>query len=423
MKIYLFPAVAAVAVMLCAVTFGPADAADSTFSVDSYIPQKFTDFQLRLDGGLHIEGEKTEHAANSFAGDLLREQNESYNVEELRLAGKTTYRYETIPRYLNLTLSAAGYGTNINGYYRQSADWPSQFKKGVQSSFDVGAYLASDFLFSITGDGAWDYGGIRNNDATSHGRTYATTIEILPGWGRMYEGEYAATGMYIVNELRHNEILLRDPNYEEMIQLTQLVHHYRQTHAIDERLYRIEALTKIMKYLQEIGAIEDIGPYGYLLIQDVWDYYPTFSRRFGHRLRAGTCLRYSYASNDSTMERVTDGRTTYHRYNHREASDRAPYLVLLWEWQRPFGLRWQIDLEERSRFYFDRHYRSERVNVNYVSGSIQPLETVTEYRENRYVHLAGTMRYILDSRTNAQMTTSYDITHYHSQTTQRGTPT
>ncbi len=51
MKNYLFPAGAIVAVVLWAMSITPANAADSTFSVDSYIPQKFTDFQLVVNSG------------------------------------------------------------------------------------------------------------------------------------------------------------------------------------------------------------------------------------------------------------------------------------------------------------------------------------------------------------------------------------
>ncbi len=423
MKKYLFPAGAVAAVVLWAVSFGPAYAADSTFSVDSYIPQKFTDFQLRLDGGLRIEGERTEAKPSSEEGDDLGEQIKSYDVQELRGALATNYRYETIPHYLRLSLAAAGYDFNLNGGTGYIPDWPKRFQKGIQLSIDAGVYLFSDFFLALEGYGAWDYGGTTTGIETTHGRAYFGEIDVFPGWGRTYEGEYAATGMYIIKELRDDGILDREPDFEEMLTLTELIYHYRQTHAIDTRLHKIEALTRIMEYLQEIEAIDSTGPYGYLLIQDVWDYFPTFSRRFGHRFRVGGGMQYSYSSNDLTRERKTDGITTSHIYNHYRTTKETPYIAVLMESHHPLGLRWQIDLEGKSLFLFDRRYKYERLFINYMSGSNQPLERVTNLDADRQSLLTVSLRYILDSRSNARLTATHDWIHYHMRTTHLGTPT
>jgi hypothetical protein len=74
-----------------------------------------------------------------------------------------------------------------------------------------------------------------------------------------------------------------------------------------------------------------------------------------------------------------------------------------------------MDLEEESRFFRDRRYKSEGYTINYMTGSAQSYESTREYTADRELYLAGTMRYIIDSRSNARATLTYDCLHYHSK--------
>jgi hypothetical protein len=126
-------------------------------------------------------------------------------------------------------------------------------------------------------------------------------------------------------------------------------------------------------------------------------------------------MEYDYSSNDYTVEKETDGHSTSHIYRHYRTTNRAPYIAILWEWRRPLGLRWQFDLEEEGRRFFKRRYVNEGLAINYMTGSIQTYETVKEYIADGELHLTGTARYILDSRTNARATLTYDYLHYHTK--------
>lgn len=412
MKNYLFPAGAVVAVVLWAMSITPAYAADSTFNVNSYIPQKFTDFQLRLDGGFKFTGKNEKGASQSGVDNPRGEYQDSNDVREIMGAVEAVYRYETIPRYWRLSLDASGHAYHVSGNLDYPSYWLRDHGKGVYPGAEAGFYLFSDLLISFVGQAGWDYSTGSEGDGETlkyHERTYSFDIGILPGWGRMYEGQYAATSLYVVDELRKANVLIKEPDYDEMLKLTELVHHYRQTHAIDSRLHKIEALSRVMDYLREIGVVDSIGPYGCLLIQDVWDYYPVTSRHFGFRGRIGAGWQYEYFSFHQT--------SAIHYYEHEKKYTNRPYVIGVLEWGKPFGLHWQLDFQAVAKHFVKPFSKRIFNEINYVPNPSFAFrhedETYSEYFADRILEISSAVRYIYNSRTSASLEAEYDLRHYH----------
>ena len=398
--------------MLWVVSFGPAYAADSTFNVDSYIPQKFTDFQLRLDGGFKFTGKNEKGESSSGVNEPPGGYQDSSDVREIMGAINVLYRYETIQQYWRLSLDASGYAYHITGNMPYYSYWLRDHGKGVYPAAEVGFYIFSDLLVSFIGQAGWDYSpGINRNDEALkyHDRTYSFNIGALPGWGRIYEGQYAATSMYIVDELRKADVLIRELNYDEMTQLTELVHYSRQTHAVDARLHKIEALSKIMDYLREIGAADSVGPYGCLLIQDVWDYFPVTSRRFGFRGRIGVGWQYEYFSFHKT--------SAIHYYEHEKKYTNRPYVIGVLEWGKPFGLHWQLDFQAEGKHFVKPFSKRIFNEINYAPdplfGFRHEDEAYDEYFADHILEISSAVRYIYNSRTSASLEAEYDLRHYN----------
>jgi len=94
---------------------------------------------------------------------------------------------------------------------------------------------------------------------------------LLYGYGRVYNGVYAATAMYMIDELKKAGYIDKEPSYPQMIEMTDIIYQYRLKYYDDRRIHRIEALTAVGEYLQQQGLADDFGTGGQLIIQDVWD--------------------------------------------------------------------------------------------------------------------------------------------------------
>ena len=235
----------------------------------------------------------------------------------------------------------------------------------------------------------------------------------MPGWGRIYEGRYAATAMYMVDELKRNGLLKREPTFEEMRSLTETIYQYRLKHAVDARLHKIEALSKIMDLLAGQGVIDDAGPHGYLFIQDVWDYFPRDDRRFGYQIRAGGGLEYHYNSDQLRYHGYVD------YFRHRTSEGRRPFASVAVDCSRPFGLRWQFDVTGVGRYYFDPSNATTETVIEYRYDHTLYEEHGIKYRADYDYSIVGTMQYIFDSRTRAWVRTSYTTGHFHSDSYDR----
>jgi len=217
--------------------------------------------------------------------------------------------------------------------------------------------------------------------------------------------------MYMVEELRRENLLQRELTFDEMMALTDTIYQYRQRHVIDRRIRRIEALGAVLTYLVSAGAISDPGPYGYLIIQDVWDYFPrgrSNSREFGYRISAGPGIEYNRSSSQRTSVFVTsivDMRTypdsagvvdtiressdTSHRYDYMKTISSAPSLTGQIEYHRPLSRRWQLDGQTGITYFMDAYT------------TIESEEDIRHTSYDDYYRISASTQatYIYDSRT------------------------
>jgi len=161
--------------------------------------------------------------------------------------------------------------------------------------------------------------------------------------------------------------------------------------------------------LAEKGITDDLGPHGYLLIQDVWDYFPRFDRRFGWQVKGGPGLDYNYRSSQDHNAYADFSYDSYYRHSTSEA--RSPYLQLKADYFRPLGLRWQVDLASSARYYLDPSTLTKYTEIRYPSGTV----LYRRQEQNQWafytITLEGAARYIFDSRTSALFRPAYRLTH------------
>jgi hypothetical protein len=456
-----------VGVCLCclsAIGVTGADTDQKSFRIDSYIPEKFVDFEWRINGSMGANGSDSEREANELpqSSYMHTEGQTDRSSKNLSLSSLWDYEYVTVPEFLRgdlrltLNLSNSSWeqtslrsdtlgGSDRTSWDMEESDYFS-WGFGFSPGLSAGKYIVSDWFLSTGLEYSFGYGETPDSDSRdldydtwvytnvdqteihqvyrrteesefrSDRRSHSLHAELLVGWGRVYTGEYASTAMYMIEELRRENLLQREPTYDEMMALTDTMYQYRQRHIVDKRIRRIEALGAVLTYLESAGAISDPGPYGYLIIQDVWDYFPrgrSSSREFGYSISAGPGLEYfrsssqrtsisdvvrlytrTYSDSAGVIDTLGDTSYTDHRYDYTKDKSSIPFITGKLEYHRPISRRWQFDGNANCRYYIDAYRTAETED---------DLEH-TNYHDYYSLSAAAYATYIYDSRTSLRLT-------------------
>ncbi|TFH60344.1 MAG: hypothetical protein E4G91_08600 [Candidatus Zixiibacteriota bacterium] len=443
------------------------EAGEGTFKIPDYIPQKFTDLRLQVSGGANSSNQNSSDSSvrESQTGSVLPvtgdgKSDSHYHYFNLGSSGE--YRYETVPFRLRC---GADVTTSLN-YSKNNVedhDWGEYYDRRSTSdnSYHIYAISARPFFsglkyvmrdfFVITDN----HLGLSYNHAPGnrHGIlyearhssddslsmetqlssysyrwkyrqfTFSADVGGAFGFGHVYEGWYAATSLYIIEELRSKSLLETEPTIQQMKELSALVYQNALQHAIDNRIRLIESMQAILDYLEQQGILKQ-GFSSTLIVQDVWNYFPRTSRRFGWQVSIGCGLTDNYLrNNDSSFNVTTRINTRYLIENpsvvdtitseHNEVVSRSdatehysfPYMQLQADCHRAIDLRWQFDTDLAGRYYFHTYRKSE------YGGR-------TDYDD--YVSLDGeaTLTYIMNSRTSAALRGQLTYESYKLTTTE-----
>jgi len=408
------------------------DPGPKEFRVDSYIPELFKDLEWKVDGGFRLNGSDSE----------IGSREDHYDAQNINMGSCINYRYETLPISFNIGSNLNLFYSNSNREYSKTFGHANHYTETrddrQQSAFHeilatpflhTRYYLFDDIYFGLDFKLDWRYWAYPEDSYLTkyhsinyypndyireqwgdadHNRFrdlkyYNLDASIMPGWGRAYDGIFAATAMFLVDELRKSGILLKTPDYEQMTQLTEIIYQNRQEHAIDDRISDIDAVTAIAGYLESEEMLDN-NVTGHNVITDIWKYYPEYSRRFGLLLKAGIGVNHIYVSgqNASTGKNIVIEHyyhkdsieykqitidTAYidsHSSSHQGAI--LAYLTVSGEYFKPLNHRWQLDMLSKIKHFFETDGSEPHV-----------YENVNDYFD--FYNLA-TARYILNTRTN-----------------------
>ncbi len=401
-------------ILLCGLFCGGiARSQEPAFRIDSYIPRYFTDFQWRLEGFFSADGSRHEILTRYPTEGEEFEQITSFDRQTIDVISDIDYRYETIPRFFNCSVRGAYTLSNRNPH--ESGGYRYDLAPGIYPTIDAGFYLHSDLLVFLSGTAGWLYSH-NLHDVNPDTRRIEYTVDAATGmgWGRIYDGRFAATAMYFVNELKDKGLLNRMPSFVEMDTLTEIVYARRLESYDDNRLHKIASLLSVMNFLETKGIIDPAGPYGYLLIQDVWDYFPNEGRGFGWMVKAGIGLDY-FKRLEQTTDQHEESGTLFHTYYHNTRIEQSPYVLARGEYYKSWGIHWQGNMSLEGRYFFDSNNGYRNFKQRY-----QPVQStyLQEYKEvfSRFYQISSEIQiaHILDSRTSAGLTMEYAYSHFDS---------
>jgi hypothetical protein len=466
---------------LVPVIIGVAVAQAPAFRVESFIPERFTDLEWRLNGDLELKGNRDDRKNWSLLMPYesirgISSSKSDYDNQGFNVGSAVEYRYETVPRFLlsssSLAIRYFHWKENIN---ELNPLYPPYTTKVVNEEdgndytiylseyLDAGRYVKSNLFLSCmlqsymiyekrpgtdfhrysyySGymDGyIYEQTDIPSGTDRSDSKDYYLSFTVLPGFGRTYEGRFASTAMYMIDELKKGNHIEREPTFDEMLQLSDLIYQYRLKHAIDSRLHRIEALTAIVNYLKDKGIVGDLDPDGQIILQDVWSYFPNKPRRFGYRARIGLGFEWDYSSeqysrefksyrffaqddpnNDILIPDTVVNRTdAYHNYDHEKIETRNPFINLILEYFRPFNYRWQLDLTAQARYYFEAQYTRHWEDNSYAPYvDLRYLKQTINFENTYDLSLSASASCFLDSRTILRFYGDCLFAHFDGQVT------
>ncbi|MEW5923413.1 MAG: hypothetical protein AB1746_05445 [Candidatus Zixiibacteriota bacterium] len=437
------------------------------FRVESFIPQKFTDLEIKLDGAIGNNGSDTD--MDMIEPDMERYSNSSDDGQNIDIGGTLVRKYETIPKFYEYHGGLSfGFRNRDNDAKSRTGDdsvfwvkdeWESssyEFDLFTENTIDAGAYMLEDLFLSgrVGLDGYYgkapenkisDY-SYRREDQIGEYYEYITNsdretsdevkrieinLEFLPGWGRLYEGYFASTALYMIDELKKNGYLEKIPDYDQMMQLTEIIYQYSQKHVIDSRIRRIEALMAITEYLQTHNLIGNLNPSGQVIMQDVWDYFPRNSRKFGYRFRIGPTYSYYYQKSYSTTK-LNQYSLTTHTESYFEPlvdtvafikskidsnrdnriSNRITGFAFMFEYHKPLSHRWQLDAMANYTAYMKYESNIKEKNTNNLIAYSSSTERDIQHHDRYEGDISAMATYIANSRTSLSLTGNYSIYHY-----------
>lgn len=432
-------------IVIAAPAFSFAASDTTNFKVTSYIPVLFKDTRWLIGGEFDADG-STEH--NYDPPSQLNIRDAVYGDRSRDLSVQSDWSRRRVTRnsdsymYLSGNFGYSGARTGSTRNDRLSQGQTDQvdstsldaYSFGLQPSFQYSRYLSHDFFAAFEGQGnvriskeyndnyiysystidssvgsqVYIYRTTSSRDGNRSTEEYRYSLFLSAGWGRVYYGNYAATALYMVKELKDHGQLKSLPDYGVMQNLTEMIYQYRMKHVIDSRITRIEALSAITGYLRSQGIVDGTDPILELYLQDVWNYFPTDSRPFGFKVRFGggvsdsrawyadggsgkvhsiTIIRPTNAESPADTT-INDGQESFAMSGRSRST--SPYLRAGVEYYRPIDLRTQLSITAAGYHYLDPKVTQQSY--------------VTDWTQEYAATFSARLDYIFSSRTRVRAT-------------------
>jgi len=432
----------------------------SDFKVDSYIPDQYQDLRWLVEGNVRLDGSTSSSDPAPAGGTTENSDNSQFILGRTEAA----YRFFSIPRFLNADLSlwsqadwndesSTTEGDHLSfplpggsSYFRDTHT--DRYSVRIEGDIAAGQYLVSDLFVSpqlavyfyqderhtadsrteriVTDTVAGTVSITRDIDDHHSPRVVRQSdmrLEVGLGYGRVYEGQFAAQALEIIELLKKYALLEKEPTTDDLIGLTQIIYFRRQESPIDVRDQRQVVLNEMADHLANQGLIARDARSAVPLLQDVWDYYDRYARPFGWQVQGNLGFAYSSDRSDytavndainyrfeydlavpSVLDTVSQGRSRSHRHTYYREEYRDFYGEVLASYYRPLSLRWQFNLEAGARYGFLLNEDELRRVFFFNSGPTQVFHDENETSGWLDWFVTPSFRYVFDKRTSLSVT-------------------
>lgn len=193
-----------------------------------------------------------------------------------------------------------------------------------------------------------------NSESRNHRMHISTDLGY--GHGRLENISDGRIVLFILEDLQKQGLLAREPNHQEIEELSALAIYVRNKRFFDSRIKRIYELTLMDSLMQEMGLINTPDIAYHTTLQDNWNYSVNRFRQAGWLFQYGLSPSFTANSTNASSE-ISDLQSTSLEENTSNQYNGSALLFLNYVWQKPISQVLQYNISARatagSLFYND----------------------------------------------------------------------
>jgi len=288
------------------------------------------DFNFKLSGRNEFDDYfGYDQKLNSFTGRMDADYNFYRNTRNLQSDQKIGF-------YINSNFSDSDNGnnglTNNKGFYTGLyIDSKNRFYKNDRNFYEVGLF-ASGYYDQSEGESF-------NDTYELNDRNLNISMPLYSGFGRIEQIQDARLALYIIEDLKKNGKLKKEPSKEEIIELAQYISKLKNERFFDSRIKKIEDLEKLYTYLESEDILESADISSFTIINDDWDHASNRIRESGTRFAVGIEPFFGnqrYLNNRQGL--------SYDYENEYKRNEYGLMLNIRLDYEKPINLYWQSSL-------------------------------------------------------------------------------
>jgi hypothetical protein len=180
----------------------------------------------------------------------------------------------------------------------------------------------------------------KTNEEKNYDGSSTLTIPIKIGVGRIERVEDARLAVYILDDLKKNDKLGKEPSQDEITEFAQFLSKLQNERFFDSREKKIWALQQIDSFMVANNLLKQEDVLSISLINDNWDNADGPHRETGFRFSAGIFNGYSNSISSDKYE-ISDNDIKQNRFTYRTGI--TGEIV----YEKPVNLYWQFSINDR----------------------------------------------------------------------------
>lgn len=235
-----------------------------------------------------------------------------------------------------------------------------------------------------------------------------TSISPQIGYGRIEQVQDANLAVYILQDLKKENKLNRDPSQNEILAFSALISSLKNKRLFDTRTKHLYQLIELDSFLRVNNLINASDMKSSAIITDNWDYSYNPIRNSGWAIKAG--FQVDLRSNESSSRYLVDSLNIQNNYRY---NDYTSLLIFCnFSIHDPINLHWQQSATITP--YIGFLTQMDSVN-NVYTNNVTKSDSVTEFiygesnKRDYGLKLEYNLSYYPNSRTSVLWKTTFDV--------------
>lgn len=222
-------------------------------------------------------------------------------------------------------------------------------------------------LYYNSANSSHNYGNPTINQLSeSEHLNYSVESDLGWGHGRLENVSDARIIIFILEDLKKNNLLAREPSIAEINELANLAIFVKNQRFFDSRIKRIYELTALDSLMKEKGLVPDDQVGYHTILQDNWNYSVNPYRQTGWLFQYGLTPHIGSRWSDTKNEELVDtvNSTAFNNVNSRYTENYRVSAFIKYGWHNPITQSLQNDLNAEIKtgvlkdFYDNENYRN-----------------------------------------------------------------